>query len=88
MHGRLGDRGGVGVPMGHRFCADTVVGYWRKRTPEHPPGSTGIPPGGHTIAWPDIRPDEVARLKSINPVPGTSSVALPYEVPDRRGLTA
>jgi len=48
-HGDPGDRGGVGVPTGHRLCADAVVGYWRKRTPGRAPGSSGIPPGGSRL---------------------------------------
>jgi len=51
-HGDPGDRGGMGAPAGHRFCADSVVGYCRKRTPGRPPGSSGIPPAGHASAWP------------------------------------
>jgi len=42
--GDPGGRGGMGAPAGHRFCADAVVGYCRKRTPGRPPGSSGIPP--------------------------------------------
>jgi len=51
-HGGPGDRGGMGAPTGHRFCADSVVGYWRKGTPERAAGSRGIPPAGHATAWP------------------------------------
>jgi hypothetical protein len=43
-HGDPGDRGGMGAPAVHRFCADAVAGYCRKRTPGRPPGSSGIPP--------------------------------------------
>jgi hypothetical protein len=71
IHGGPGDRGGVGVPTGHRFCADAVVGYEGKRAPQGSPGSSGIPSAAHVIAWPGLGPDEIARLKSINPVPGT-----------------
>ena len=42
--GGPGDRGGMGAPAGHRFCADAVVGYCRKATPGRRPGSSGIPP--------------------------------------------
>jgi len=56
-HGGPGDRGGVGVLAGHRFCADSMVGYWRKRTPGRPRGQAESRPGGHAsilnpyISW-------------------------------------
>ena len=40
----------MGVPTGHGFCVDAVVGYYWKRTPGRPPGSSRIPPGGHAFA--------------------------------------
>jgi hypothetical protein len=34
----------AGVPAGHRFCADAVVGYGGQRTPGGCLGSSGNPP--------------------------------------------
>ncbi len=48
------DRGGMGAPAGHRYCADAVVGYWRKvtlRAPagirQNPAGHASVRPRGH-----------------------------------------
>jgi len=73
--GGPGDRGGMGAPTGHWFCAATVVGDWRKGTPGREPGSRGIPPAGHATAWPwgprdggeEVWGDETAGSRKFRP---------------------
>jgi len=56
IYGGPGDRGGVGVPTGHRFWADWC-GMLLKAYSWALPGVKRNPMRGHAIAWPRTIPE-------------------------------